>query len=604
MKEPSYTGRSAVLALFWVILGPLASVCCALHRPGSLENDEEEVFQSMNTPDHLLSSHSPFNPKDPYRSLQLTSKDNQVLATMDNILPPAESEPSQAKDQISTHYLSDVKDSFKSLDEQRVLQEAPLTWTPVNPPSPQPAQGSGGKPTDDRFHPLFTPAGWDFFQNFDSESIIVNQSPTTAQPNVQSPILKKPSMAPTDHMDDSQMNSTDTTIGNKTGPVPCDAAISSDEHSPCSNATMTPVETAKTLGSPTTTPTTTQTFDKLFINAGGDAIRDIFANEWLADTFFVGGVAFNDTTTAIEGTRNDGLYQSQRVGTFDYEIPVPEGNYELILHFTDLHENATEGESVFDVHVEKRSIFPMVDIVALIGSPRKALTLETAIIIVDGNLSLSFRIVKGSPTLSAIEIDLVGDHLAHAVAGGPYEAVDIDSDGVASIHVDGSLSHTHGVGLELISWQWFEQGALVGIGEMTTLSLPVGEHDIVLKVLDNGGNQHSEAITITVRPSGHPVISSLAPNYGHIAGGSLTILDGFGFHYPPEETTVRFGARNISSSDFQIANSSHIQISNVPSSKLGVPIPVSVVTPVGESNKVLYTYIDRVPIDWRGKVSH
>jgi Malectin domain/IPT/TIG domain len=343
-------------------------------------------------------------------------------------------------------------------------------------------------------------------------------------------------------------------------------------------------------------------FEKIFINAGGEAVRDIFANDWDADTYFVGGVTFNDSTAEVDGTRNDLIYQSQRVGTFDYDIPVPEGNYELILHFAELDLNATEGDNVFHIEVEKSQVFPMVDIVSLIGSPRKPLTLETAIVVVDGNLSLSFRSVHGLPTLSAIEIDLVGDHLAHADAGGPYEEVDVDNDGFASVLLDGSLSHTHGIGLELIAWHWYEQGALVAIGETTTLSLPVGEHDIVLKVLDSGGNQHAEVVTITVYASGYPVVTALSPNSGDLLGGTMILIEGSGYHFPIEQTTVRFGAFNISSSDIVITNTSQIQILAVPPSSLGIPVSVSVITPAGESNQVLYTYVDRVPIKFLAKV--
>jgi IPT/TIG domain len=122
-------------------------------------------------------------------------------------------------------------------------------------------------------------------------------------------------------------------------------------------------------------------------------------------------------------------------------------------------------------------------------------------------------------------------------------------------------------------------------------------------VLDNGGNQHSEVFTITVRASGFPVISALSPSSGDLAGGTLTLIQGFGYNFSSEQIIVRFGAFNISSSNISITNSSQIQILAVPPNEMGIPVSVSVITPAGESNKVSYTYIDRVPIEWSGKVS-
>jgi Malectin domain/IPT/TIG domain len=431
-----------------------------------------------------------------------------------------------------------------------------LAWSSAfNPQQLQPMERHAGRPTDDKFHPLLSPAGWDFLPEFEAESILAMVQ------NANRPTKRRPR----------------NTVTPPTIYIP---SISDD---------------------PSSSPSS-QKFEQIFINAGGEAVRDIFANDWNADTYFVGGVAYNDLSVVVEGTMSSRLYQSQRVGAFDYDIPVPAGAYELILHFAELNENTTVGVNVFNIELEKRLIFPNVDIVGLIGSPKKALTLETVIDIVDGYLSLSFRSVNGLPTLSAIEIDLVGDHLAHAVAGD-YEEVDVDSDGLASVLVDGSQSHTHGVGLDLVAWQWYKDGALVGIGETTTITLPVGEHDIVLKVLDNGGNQNSEAFTITVRASGFPVISALSPNSGDLAGVTLTLIQGFGYDFSSEEIIVRFGAFNISSSNISITNSSQIHILAVPPSEMGIPVSVSVITPAGESNKVSYTYIDRVPIEWSGKVS-
>jgi len=76
--------------------------------------------------------------------------------------------------------------------------------------------------------------------------------------------------------------------------------------------------------------------------------------------------------------------------------------------------------------------------------------LESPQQVTDGALSISFISVSFTdrdiwvvhPKISGIEINLLGDHLAHAVAGGPYFAADSDNDGSESVVVDGFLSHT------------------------------------------------------------------------------------------------------------------------------------------------------------------
>lgn len=79
------------------------------------------------------------------------------------------------------------------------------------------------------------------------------------------------------------------------------------------------------------------------------------------------------------------------------------------------------GQRQFDVNVEEKT-FKGVDVVALAESHRKAFTLEIAQIVSDGFVSIEVtdsnpKIDQGK--LSAIQIKLVGPHLAHSVIAGP-----------------------------------------------------------------------------------------------------------------------------------------------------------------------------------------
>ena len=117
------------------------------------------------------------------------------------------------------------------------------------------------------------------------------------------------------------------------------------------------------------------------------------------------------------------------------------------------------------------------------------------------SISLTSAVPKVDlPKLSAIEIKLLAPHLAHAVAGGPYTGVDVDGDGFGVVSVDSSESHTHATGKALIDWTWKEGATIIGQGETTSLTLPVGNHTVSLTVVDDGGNDSTEDVLVTVNP--------------------------------------------------------------------------------------------------------
>lgn len=187
-----------------------------------------------------------------------------------------------------------------------------------------------------------------------------------------------------------------------------------------------------------------------------------------------------------------------------------------------------------------------------------------------------------------------------AVASGPYTGVDFDSSGFALVPVDGGASHTHAPGLILIDWSWYEGTTLLSSGETTELLLPVGEHMVTLRVTDDGGNESAETTIVTVLPQGFPVITSLSPMAGDVAGGTNLTISGFGFNFTEEETVVHFGYNDLTGpSEISVVDANTIVVLSVPSESLGIPVSVTVSTPIGQpSNEATYTYINGVIIDW------
>jgi len=159
-----------------------------------------------------------------------------------------------------------------------------------------------------------------------------------------------------------------------------------------------------------TAPPNSGDFETILINAGGDAFQDFLGRTWMADNFFVGGTTYSDGRFDILGTQDDYIFQTERYGQFSYEIPVPEANYEVVIHLSELFfENP--GGRTFNIAVEGTVVFNNVDIVQLGGgSNLAALSLETPQFVSDGFLSISFMNSNpkmDNPKVSGIEIKLV-----------------------------------------------------------------------------------------------------------------------------------------------------------------------------------------------------
>jgi IPT/TIG domain len=251
------------------------------------------------------------------------------------------------------------------------------------------------------------------------------------------------------------------------------------------------------------------------------------------------------------------------------------------------------------------TVFNDVDIVALGGGSRyKSVSLETVAIIADGMLTIKVgdanpKVDQGK--ISAIEVKLVGPHLAHSVANGPYRAVDVTGSGTATLMVDGTPSHTHGTGMTLTGFLWKTGATILGTQAAQAITLPVGDHSITLTVTDSGGNENTEATTVKILPFGYPAVLSISPTSGSIAGGSLVTIKGSGFTAAAAETTVHFGLVKLSGSAITVVDAKTITLI-APPTVVGAPVAVSVETPLETSNSVSFNYLASVPIHFQSSL--
>ena len=242
-------------------------------------------------------------------------------------------------------------------------------------------------------------------------------------------------------------------------------------------------------------------------------------------------------------------------------------------------------------------MFEQIDIFALAGGKAKAVTIGTTILVDDGFVSISVSKLNSEPKINGIEIKKSMPHVAHSVSNGPYVAVDTKNTGLARVDVDGSESHTHGTDLVLTQWTWKKGARIIGTGEITNFTLPVGKHDITLTVVDSGHFEATEATTVTVYSYGYPDITTLTPSSGSIVGGELVTIQGTGFSYSSANTTVHFGTDKFTGSAIQVVNFTTIQLLS-PQIPIGVPVQVSVQTPRGRSKEATFTYVSSTPISF------
>jgi len=129
-----------------------------------------------------------------------------------------------------------------------------------------------------------------------------------------------------------------------------------------------------------------------------------------SDVYFEGGTAkginppdapVKDLITVVAAEPR--LYDSYREGDFAYHVPLPDGRYNVTLHFVE--PVATKaGERVFDVRANGTTVARNIDVFAGAGGQRKGYTRSFHTKVAGGVLSLDFHASKGQALLSACEI--------------------------------------------------------------------------------------------------------------------------------------------------------------------------------------------------------
>jgi Malectin domain/Domain of unknown function (DUF1929)/Bacterial Ig-like domain/Bacterial Ig domain len=159
--------------------------------------------------------------------------------------------------------------------------------------------------------------------------------------------------------------------------------------------------------------TTTVFSQPIRINSGGAAYTARTGATFAADGSVTGGQT-NSITQAVTGTNDPTLYQNERWGQFTYSIAVPNGTYDVRMHFAELYYGTSVagscvGKRIFSMDVLNTTVSPDIknlDVCAAAGGARIALVRTVSAVQVT-NGTLQVKSVYGSvddPEITAIEV--------------------------------------------------------------------------------------------------------------------------------------------------------------------------------------------------------
>jgi hypothetical protein len=148
------------------------------------------------------------------------------------------------------------------------------------------------------------------------------------------------------------------------------------------------------------------------VNCGGAAYTAAGGIVFEADgTYNNGGSTFS-TVSAISGTTDDPLYQTERWGnSFGYSIPMVNGDYEVTLMFAEINFNSA-GRRVFNVAIEGTQVITNLDIWAKVGM-NAAYNKTNVVTVSDGQLNIAFSPVVENPKISAIQVQRIAGPAPH-----------------------------------------------------------------------------------------------------------------------------------------------------------------------------------------------
>lgn len=138
------------------------------------------------------------------------------------------------------------------------------------------------------------------------------------------------------------------------------------------------------------------------INVGNSSAATLNGVVYQPDRFASGGTT-QTVTDGIAGTTEDALYQSERYGTYTYEIPVSNATYNIVLHFAELYHNAAGARS-FNLSIEGQAVLSDFDLYSVAGHDTAYDQRVNNVAVTDGKLTINLTSKINNGTLSGFAI--------------------------------------------------------------------------------------------------------------------------------------------------------------------------------------------------------
>uniref|UniRef100_Q01NB6 Malectin domain-containing protein n=1 Tax=Solibacter usitatus (strain Ellin6076) TaxID=234267 RepID=Q01NB6_SOLUE len=180
---------------------------------------------------------------------------------------------------------------------------------------------------------------------------------------------------------------------------------------------FSPVRGTAMLSAIEVLPVTAGKLRPIRIRAGWTASwKNSAGQEWLADSFFLGGNALVRRTNPAQDSNSAApdiaLYASERWGNFSYALPLPEGKYRVTLKFCEGHYGKRNsgaggvGSRLFDVYCNGVALMRNFDIFKEAGGEGRPIDRSFSGIRpnAQGKILLSFVPVVGMACVNAIEV--------------------------------------------------------------------------------------------------------------------------------------------------------------------------------------------------------
>ncbi|WP_437776692.1 glycoside hydrolase family 11 protein [Sorangium sp. So ce1097] len=136
------------------------------------------------------------------------------------------------------------------------------------------------------------------------------------------------------------------------------------------------------------------------INSGSNSSSTNDGVEYQADKYASGGTT-NSTQDSVVGGQ---LYQTERYGSFSYEVPVTaNGNYTVKLHFAELAHNSA-GSRSFSVAIEGNTVISDLDIYSEVGHDVGHTETFADIAVNDGSVTIELINGVENPTIAGFAI--------------------------------------------------------------------------------------------------------------------------------------------------------------------------------------------------------